>query len=424
MTFQELRHYPETAWRLLRELSRNLGVRVGLYGLLAVFSLMLAAPAERILPEIAQDYLSGRSVDRLLNIIANAMLAVTTFSLTVMVTVHSNTSTQWTPRLHLLVMEDTVTQRTLATFIGAYVYALVAIILRELGVFPDEQTSVLFLVTVLVIVAIVYSIIRWVLHLQTFGSLLASTRAIEEQTCQTLRARLDRPCLGANPLTDDIPDDAVAICARDAGYIQMLYEQNLQAIAAEHDLRIYLPVSIGAFVSQGQPYAYVAGDMADEAREEIVENVVLGDVRLAEQDPRFGLIMLSEIGSKALSPGVNDPGTAIDVITRIERILTLFQDETASETVEFDRLYIPAVSAHDLLEDGLGQIIRDGAGSYAVMCRMQKTLAALRGHQDPNMCTAALQAARAAYARSLQAMTFELDKEAFSARVADDVKGP
>ncbi|WP_147124773.1 DUF2254 domain-containing protein [Shimia ponticola] len=422
MTLEDLRHFPETVWRKLRELSRKLWVRVLLYGALAILSLMIASPAGWILPDVVQEYLAGRGVDRLLNIIANAMLAVTTFSLTVMVTVHRNTSTQWTPRLHMLVMEDTVTQRTLATFIGAYVFALVAIVLRELGVFPDAQTSVLFLVTVFVIVAIVYSLIRWVLHLQTFGSLLASTRTIESETCNSLRARLSRPCLGATPLTDAVPEDATAIVATEAGYVQMLYEQKLQSIAHEHDLDIYVPVPIGGFVSHRQPYLYVTGDVGDEVRDSIKNAVVLGDVRLADQDPRFGLIMLSEIGSKALSPGINDAGTAIDVITRIERILSLYKDERDAHDIEFERLHIPPLSADDLLEDGLGQIARDGAGDYPVQCRLQKTYDALRRHPDDGMCDAAFDAAKSAYVRAMQDLTHEQDKQALSARVPDDIK--
>lgn len=53
-------------------------------------------------------------------------------------------------------------------FIGAYVYALVAIILRELDIYVDERALVLFVMTVIVLAVIVIYLIRWVLHLRTF----------------------------------------------------------------------------------------------------------------------------------------------------------------------------------------------------------------------------------------------------------------
>tara|TARA_R100001143_G_scaffold17938_1_gene19685 strand:+ start:2260 stop:2826 length:567 start_codon:yes stop_codon:yes gene_type:complete len=133
---------PSTLLRKGREYSRKLWVRVLIMGLLAVLSLLLSMLIERWIPQSLATYLTGSAADRLLSIIANAMLAVTTFSLSVMVTVYRSTSTQWTPRIHRLIVQDRTTQNTLAVFIGAYVYALIAIILRELGVFDDKRFRV------------------------------------------------------------------------------------------------------------------------------------------------------------------------------------------------------------------------------------------------------------------------------------------
>ena len=178
---------PSTLLRKGREYSRKLWVRVLIMGLLAVLSLLLSMLIERWIPQSLATYLTGSAADRLLSIIANAMLAVTTFSLSVMVTVYRSTSTQWTPRIHRLIVQDRTTQNTLAVFIGAYVYALIAIILRELGVFDDKRSFVLFVMTVIVLTVIVFSLIRWVLHLQTFGSLIDTSRQVEDQTRRTFK---------------------------------------------------------------------------------------------------------------------------------------------------------------------------------------------------------------------------------------------
>ncbi|MEP4981182.1 DUF2254 family protein [Ascidiaceihabitans sp.] len=98
--------------------------RVLIVGLLSLVVLCIATLIESILPQGGNGRLQGAAVDRLMQIIANAMLAVTVFSLTVMVTVHRNTSSQFTPRAHLLIMEGSVTQNTLAAFIGTYVTRL------------------------------------------------------------------------------------------------------------------------------------------------------------------------------------------------------------------------------------------------------------------------------------------------------------
>ncbi len=119
-----------------------------------------------LLPDKLASYVSGKAADKLLEVIANAMLAVTTFSLTVMVSVYQSSSSQFTPRVHRLIVQDPTTKNTPAAFIGAYVYALTGNILREMAIFTDDRAFLLFVMTVLVLIYVVVSMVRWVLHLQ------------------------------------------------------------------------------------------------------------------------------------------------------------------------------------------------------------------------------------------------------------------
>lgn len=421
----DIRLLPATLLRIARTYSRKLWVRVAGMGLLSFVALGLAHLIEIFVPDKIGARLSGAAADRLLDIIANAMLAVTIFSMTVMVTVYRSSSTQWTPRVHRLIMQDSTTQKTLAAFIGAYVYALVAIVLRELGIFVDERALVLFWVTVMVLALVVFSLVRWVLHLQTFGSLLDTTRQLEEITRRQFQERLDTPCLGANPLCGAVPEGAWPIRAHESGYIQRLYPEGLNAAAERYSVQLYLSVPLGQFVFLNQPLAWVLGDLTlpedkdhgdgdsdptDRFKALIRDHITQGDLRDYDQDPRFGLTVMGEIASKALSPGINDPGTAIDVITRIGRILSSYSDETAGDKpAKLDRLWVPPLSPDDLLDDGLGALTRDGAHLYEVQHQLQATLAGLMHHPDPGLARAAGEAACVALRRALAAMTFAPD---------------
>ncbi|MBD3663093.1 DUF2254 domain-containing protein [Sulfitobacter aestuariivivens] len=412
---------PQTLLRKVRLFTRKLWVRVILMGLLAFVALGLTQLAEIFVPEKLARSLSGASADRLLDIIANAMLAVTIFSLTMMVSVYRSSSAQFTPRFHRLIIQDRTTQNTLATFIGAYVYALLGIILRETGVYVDDRAFVLFATTVLVLAIIVIYLVRWVLHLQTFGSLIETTRQIEEVTRQNFVERLQTPCLGAVPLTDGIPQECTTVLAPESGYVQHIYPEALQAAAEAHGMEVYLVSNIGSFVHLNEPLAQVRERGPRTEKEQdyetfekaVLANVVLGDVRTYDQDPRFGLIVLGEIGSKALSPGVNDPGTAIDVITRVGRILSCYKDETRAETAGdvLDRLFVPPLDPGDLLEDGFGALTRDGQTLVEVQERLQSTLASLMKHPDRKLAKVARVAAKVALQRALSAMDFERDRD-------------
>ena len=416
-----IRLLPATLLRIVREYLRKLWVRVVLMGLLAFVSLALTQVIEVWVPDKMASRLPGAAVDRLLDIIANAMLAVTIFSMTVMVTVYRSSSTQWTPRVHLLIMQDRTTQKTLAAFIGAYVFALVAIVLREIGVFLDERALVLFWVTVLVLAFVVFSLVRWVLHLQTFGSLLDTTRQVEAIATQQFKDRLSTPCLGAVPLVDAVPESAVPIVAKQSGYVQHIYPEGLQAAAARFGVELFLARPVGSFVFLNQPLLWVDGepDASEGEREELTQlirdHINMGDLRTYDQDPRFGLIVMGEIASKALSPGVNDPGTAIDVITRIGRILSSYLDETKSDVApKFDRLHVPPLSPEDLIEDGFSGLARDGASTVEVQQRLQVIMGGLIAHPDPGLATAAKHAAKGYLERATEALVFEGDRKKLS----------
>ena len=425
---------PMTLIRKAREYSRKLWVRVVIMGLMAFFALGMTQLIEPLVPDEIATRLTGSAADRLLQIIANAMLSVTIFSLTVMVSVYRSSSTQWTPRVHRLIIQDRTTQNTLAVFIGAYVYALCAIIMRELGIYVDDRALVLFVMTVLVLVVIVVYLIRWVLHLQTFGSLIDTTRQIENVTRAQFRDRLENPCLGANPLVDDIPDGAEVIRADESGYIQHIYPEALNQLAEKRGYDFYLTRNIGHFVFLNEPLVTVkrrddAGDAEEgeddleKLAEDIRKNIITGDLRTYDQDPRFGLVVMGEVASKALSPGVNEPGTAIDVITRIGRILSNYSDEIDQDRdSKLDRLYVHPLDPADLIDDGFAALARDGQSVVEVQQRLQSVLSGLMRHPDDGLSKAARKAAETYLRRSLQAIDFEPDRARVLSAAAQDVQ--
>ncbi len=410
--------------RTVREYTRKLSVRVALMGLLAIVTLGLTQWVEPLVPQAMTSLVGGQAADRLLNLIANAMLAVTTFSLTVMVSVYRSSSTQWTPRVHQLIMQDAVTQNTLAAFIGAYVFALVAIIMREIGLYANQSAAVLFWVTVLVVAFVVWSLIRWTLHLQTLGSLIDTTRQVESIAKIQFRERLATPCLGACPWDGTVPENAWAITARESGYVQVVSPEALQELAENRDLHLYVDPDVGSFVFLNEPLVWVCGEVDDkEALADAVHPLVtLGDVRTYDQDPRFGLLVMSEIGSKALSPGINDPGTAIDVLNRTTRILSFYKDETKGDgTPDFANLHVRPLAAADLIEDGFDSIARDGAGVVEVQERLQRALAALTHHPDAGLARAARDMAQTCLERAHATMSWAPDRARVSAKAPKGV---
>ncbi|MCZ7940779.1 DUF2254 family protein, partial [Agrobacterium salinitolerans] len=92
--------------------------------------------------------------------------------------------------------------------------------------------------------------------------------------------------------------------------------------------------------------------------------------------------VLSEIASRALSPAINDPGTAIDVISRAIRVLSVWDLQDSKIKVVYPRLFVTPIRLEDLFDDLFVPIARDGASIIEVGLRLQKAFLTLSKFGD------------------------------------------
>ncbi|ASK35811.1 hypothetical protein CEK62_16195 [Alcanivorax sp. N3-2A] len=372
---------------LLSQLSRQLWLRASLFAVLAVASALLAILAQRILPTDLPVAIGADSVGSILNILASSMLAVTTFSLSVMVSAYSAATSNVTPRATRLLMQDTTTQNVLSTFIGTFLFSLVGIVALSTGIYGEAGRLLLFAVTVAVIILIVVTILRWIDHLSRFGRVGETTERVEDAALTASRRRMDNPCLGGLPLPADArpPPEARPVLPPRVGYVQHLDVAALAHCAKAFDGEIWVACLPGNFVDPSRPLAWLLGDSDDEHVEQALGAFTLGRERSFDQDPRFGLSVMAEIASRALSPAVNDPGTAIDVLGRAVRVLLAWvpDGEPTEPEPPYPRVRVPAVRLEDLFDDVFSPIARDGASLLEVQVRLQKSLAVLARNGGP-----------------------------------------
>ncbi len=375
---------------LLRRVTRQLWFRVVAISLFSLLALAVAPLLTPILPQEWENRFGRDAVLPVLNILATGMLAVTTFSLNVMVSAYRTASTTATPRVYRLLLEDTVTQSVLATFTGGFVYSLSAIILFRAKLYPPGAAFVVFVMTVLVVALIVIAILRWIDHLSDLGSMDHTLRLIETRTRNSLQARKDTPSLGGRCDTSEPPADARPIAAAESGFVRFVDMPALNARAEEAGVTIHLTRLPGEFVLRGRPLAMAQGGDEDFCAE-ATGLIDIGDVRSFEQDPAFGLTLLAETAQRALSPGVNDPGTAIEVMGRIERLLwETLPDGTETEggEVRFPHIHLPPVTAQELLKASFPPIARCAEDAPEVMEWMDKALSELEHHPNAAMTKA------------------------------------
>lgn len=398
---------------VLKQLFKTLWLRATLFGLLAITVALIAIPIERLVNVEMPITVSAESVIKILDILASSMLAVTTFSLGVMVTAYGSASSGATPRANQLIKQDTTTQNVLATFLGSFIFSLVAIITMQTGLYGETGRLILFVTTLGVVTLIVITMLRWIEHLSRLGRLGETTQSVENATVNALREWIDYPSMGARPLEDNQPPaHARLVYPQKTGYLQHVDTGALSALAEEHDCEIGVISITGHFAHPAKPLVWICADNEiDETR--VRSAFSINDTRSFEQDPRFGLCVLAEIASRALSPAVNDPGTAIDILSRSVRVLLPWQErDLSAEHVIYPRLYVPRMQLADLLDDIYMPIARDGAGMVEIHRRLQQSLIALTANAPDQFYEQALRISALDLEHAEAQLTLEADKQA------------
>lgn len=227
---------------LWMQFSRRLWVRAALISLLAVLAVASAGLLRDHIPEDFAARIGAGSVDSILSILASSMLAVTTFSLTTMVSAYGAATSQVTPRATRLLREDTTTQNVLATFIGSFLFSLLGIVALATGLYGEQGRVTLFIFTLGVIALIVVTLLRWIEHLSGFGRVDDTTQRVEKAATEALDNWVHTPCHGARLLEspDDIPAHARPLHSDHIGYVQHIDVSTLQEWAEEHGGEVFV----------------------------------------------------------------------------------------------------------------------------------------------------------------------------------------
>ncbi|MDN4503482.1 DUF2254 domain-containing protein [Alteromonadaceae bacterium BrNp21-10] len=377
---------------------------------LSILGAFLAGLADQATYSVAIPDISAESIETLLSIMSASMLVIAVFTVGAMLSAYTSVSNTATPRAFSLVIADDVSQNALSTFIGAFIFSIIALVALMNGYYEKPGRFALFLLTVAVLAIVILGFVRWVDRIARLGRLGTTIEKVEEATASALTARAQHPTLGAKQTNGD--ETGLPVYASTVGYVQRVDLSNLQAWAERVDLNLTVISPPGTFVSTSQPLALVMGAKHDLDMSGIINAFVVAKERTFDEDPRFGLLVLSEIASRALSPAVNDPGTAIDILDTFVRLFTGWAhtvEKRQESPVKFSKVAMPEVLPKEMLNDAFNAIARDGSGMLEVALRLQKALQALSFLRSAELQDAAV--GRAQYALRHSELMLKLQDE-------------
>ena len=272
------------------------------------------------------------------------------------------------PRLLRNFTRDRGNQATLGVFLGTFCYAL--LVLRTVrgdagGFTPHISLSFGVLLAFVCVGMLIYFVehIAGRINVSTVIDLVSADvgEAVRHLTVD------ERPA--GRPKHLDFSGGQI-IDQQRRGYLQNVDDDGLADWASEHRVVVHLLVRPGDYIFPGAPFAVVLPPHADAAK--AIENATaVGAKRLAAQDLEFAIRQLEEVAVRALSPGINDPHTAMSVLVRLGAVLCdLAPRFLPGGVTERDgrAVLVRSASTYDGLLDAMFHMIRqNAAGSPAVL---------------------------------------------------------
>lgn len=316
--------------------------------------------------------------------VAGSVVTVTSLTFTLTVVALQLASQQFSPRLLREFSRDPVTKVVLSVLIATFVVAITVLRgLREDRPVPALAVAVVFLLGLIslgTVVAFISHLIR-VLRVDTM-MLKAHTETVRAIGRFYPDYDDSRP---QSPTGEEV-DDAVAevVPAWRSGFVQLVEVHGLVAAARDAGVVIVLIVRPGDQVVEGSPVATVQADGGgppdpETARACVRDHVRIGYERTLQQDAAFGFRQLEDIAVKALSPGINDPVTAIHAVGHLSDLLVSLTGRRLGPTVHLDdagaaRAVVPDRDLDYYLELTCGQIRRYGKGEPTVLIGLLRML--------------------------------------------------
>ncbi len=275
--------------------------------------------------------IDSQAIRSLLGIIAGSMITVTSIAFSITIVSLTMASSQFGPRLMRNFMMDRVTQVVLGMFTSNFVFCILvfcAISLNQNYHFTPGITLLWALIMTLVSVGF---LIHFIHHVAK--SIQADS--VVDDVYSELQSNIDkffpqyaqdnewRPQLRTQPLDSDGYEHKHPLRASRSGYVQLIDFHSLLKLLVAHDLRIEMLFSAGNYVHKGGVFAklFSRNEKFDAGEVDIEKHFVLGAKRTPIQDPEFAVHQLVEIALRALSPGINDPYTAMVCVDKLGSVL-------------------------------------------------------------------------------------------------------
>ncbi len=312
----------------------------------------------------------------ILGTLVGGILSLMVFSFSMVMVVLNNASAYLSPRVIPGLISSKSHQKTLGFYLGTILYALLLITSIEQSE-QHQVPSLGVLVTLGLGIACLGLFVEFIRSISQSIQVEYILNNLYATTLEKLASSVEK--LASSEPQPSWPADQhwVVVNARRSGYFKTLNTHTLNALLIDNDLRMTVLIHRGFFVVPGHPLLKLDREVDEELRRQLLDCFDFFVEQYASTHYVFGCKQISEIAVKALSPGINDPGTAV---TAIDMLSVLFSQRLQLPDLDIAPLadQPPRLFFFELPLDQLLQLIFGPIRTY--------------GSHDPRVLTSLLQA--------------------------------
>ena len=354
---------------------------------------ILDAAVDQGLPPVLGQYLFGggpAAARGVLQAVAGSLITVTSLTFSLTVVTLQLASSQFSPRLLRTFTSDRFVHGTLALFLATFTYALTVLRTVRLEVegaaafVPQLSVTLAYVLAVASVIALV----MFLAHLTREIRVETLVQRVSVETSAVIKRLFGDEDPGRRPVPDQPAAGSIRIEAAESGFLISTDDRALVTAATAFEAVIRIDGEMGDSLVRRTPYATAwpldqgrrfTADERDALAEAVNRAVGTGIERTNAQDAGYGFRQLADVAAKALSPGINDPTTAVHVLGHLSELLCLVTEHQAGAGVITDedgrvRVVLSRPSMTDLLSLSLSQIRQYGAQDPVVAARMLRLL--------------------------------------------------
>ncbi|RCW43769.1 MULTISPECIES: DUF2254 domain-containing protein [unclassified Halanaerobium] len=315
-----------------------------IYAVSAAFLSLFVIIIDRYFNTVIINYLPGyffTSYDlakTILSTLAGSLFAMITVSFSTIMVVLTMYSSQFSPRTMQDFLKNRVTLKVLGVFIGGFIYSILTLLFLNDNL-QGEQEAAIFSPLIAVIVAIICLgyFVYFIHHAANSVQVNLLVENLKQEIIDIVNKFEERN--NSNDKIRNVPPpnlkeitekESMTFKADRSGYIQYIYDIQLTNLADELDLIIRAEKMIGDYVTENTiVFSVWQLNPSEEMKEtkeviekKILDHLVIDNERSNKNDIEFGLLKLTEVALRAISPGINDPNTAVFCINQLGWVLS------------------------------------------------------------------------------------------------------